>query len=68
MSAKDPQFLYMILVMPSLFGLTLTGEGIYKLMHEDKSGLISVFFGILFIGMVVFAYTFFASYMNTRVV
>lgn len=54
----------MILVMPSLFGLTLTGEGIYKLMHEDKSGLISVFFGILFIGMVVFAYTFFSSYMD----
>lgn len=53
----------MILVLPSLFGLTLMGEGMYKLVHEEWSGLISVFFGLLFIGMVVFAYFFFSSYM-----
>jgi hypothetical protein len=63
MTPKDPQFLYMILVLPSLFGLTLMGEGIYKCIHEEWSGLISVFFGMLFIGMVVFAYLFFSSYM-----
>lgn len=66
MSPKDPQFLYMILVLPSLFGLTLLGEGIYKCAHEEWSGLISIFFGLLFIGMVVFAYFFFSSYMITR--
>ena len=64
MTPRDPQFLYMILVLPSLFGLTLMGEGIYKCVHEEWSGLISVFFGILFIGMVVFAYFFFSSYMG----
>ena len=63
MSPKDPQFLYMILVLPSLFGLTLMGEGMYKCAHEEWSGLISVFFGLLFIGMVVFAYLFFSSQM-----
>ena len=63
MNAQDPQFIYMILVLPSLFGLTLMGEGIYKLVHEENSGLISVFFGLLFIGMVVFAYYFFSSHM-----
>lgn len=56
----------MILVLPSLFGLTLMGEGIYKLIHEDNSGFISVFFGMLFIAMVVFAYLFFSSYMGGR--
>lgn len=66
MSPNDPQFLYMILVLPSLFGLTLMGEGMYKCAHEEWSGLISVFFGLLFIGMVVFAYFFFSSYMSTR--
>jgi hypothetical protein len=66
MTPKDPQFLYMILVLPSLFGLTLMGEGIYKCIHEEWSGLISVFFGMLFIGMVVFAYLFFSSYMIGR--
>lgn len=63
MTPKDPQFLYMILVLPSLFGLTLMGEGIYKCVHEEWSGLISMFFGILFVGLVIFAYIFFSSHM-----
>jgi len=66
MTPQDPQFLYMILVLPSLFGLTLMGEGIYKCIHEEWSGLISIFFGLLFIAMVVFAYFFFSSYMTNR--
>lgn len=63
MTPRDPQFLYMILVLPSLFGLTLMGEGIYKCLHEEWSGLISIVFGVLFIGMVIFAYIFFSSHM-----
>lgn len=63
MTIQDPQFLYMILVLPSLFGLTLMGEGIYKCAHEEWSGLISIFFGILFIGMVAFAYLFFSTHI-----
>jgi len=63
LSTLDPQFLYMILVLPSLFGLTLLGEGISKIIHEEKSGLISVIFGLMFIGVVVFAYLFFSSYL-----
>ncbi|AKM83198.1 hypothetical protein A2422_00425 [Candidatus Woesebacteria bacterium RIFOXYC1_FULL_31_51] len=66
MTPQDPQFLYMILVLPSLFGLTLMGEGIYKCIHEEWSGLISIFFGLAFIAMVVFAYFFFSSYMANR--
>ena len=66
MTPQDPQFLYMILVLPSLFGLTLMGEGIYKCIQEEWSGLISIFFGLLFIAMVVFAYFFFSSYMANR--
>lgn len=64
MSSQDPQFIYMILVLPSLFGMTLMGEGIYKCVHEEWSGLISIFFGTLFIGMVIFSYFFFSSYMG----
>lgn len=62
----DPQFLYMILVLPSLFGLTLLGEGINKVVHEEKTGVISVFFGLAFIGMVVFTFIFFSSYLSTH--
>lgn len=63
MSTMDPQFLYMILVLPSLFGLTLLGEGLNKIVHEDWSGVLSVVFGIMFIGAVVFAYFFFSTYL-----
>lgn len=66
MLPRDPQFLYMILVLPSLFGLTLIGEGINKVIHEEKSGLVSIFFGVAFIAVVVFAYLFFSSYVAKR--
>lgn len=68
MTPNDPQFLYMILVLPSLFGLTLMGEGMYKCVHEEWSGIISIFFGMLFIAMVVFAYLFFSSYLSGKAV
>ncbi len=64
MSASDPQFLYMILVLPSLFGLTLVGDGLNKVIHEEYNGIISIIFGFLFIGVVIFAYFFFSSFMG----
>jgi low temperature requirement protein LtrA len=67
MSANDPQILYMILVVPCLFGLTLVGEGINKLVHNETNGLVSVIFGILFIGLVVYAYLFFSNFMIENV-
>ena len=54
MSTSDPQFLYMVLVLPSLFGLTLVGDGLNKVIHEEYSGVISIVFGFLFIGVVFF--------------
>lgn len=66
MSAMDPQFLYMILVLPSLFGLTLLGEGINKVIHEESGGILSIVFGLMFVCSVVFAYLFFSSYLAAR--
>ncbi len=63
MTATDPQFLYMILILPSLFGLTLLGEGLNKIIHEEWGGVMSVIFGLMFIGVVIFAYLFFSSYL-----
>jgi hypothetical protein len=68
MTSADPQFLYMILVLPSLFGLTLIGEGINKVIHEDWNGVMSIIFGMLFLGVVVFAYFFFSSYLASKAV
>lgn len=61
MNPTDPQFLYMILVLPTLFGLTLVGEGLNKVLKNETAGWLSIIFGILFIGVVVFAYFFFSS-------
>lgn len=66
MSTADPQFLYMILILPSLFGLTLLGEGINKVVHEEWNGILSIIFGFMFIGAVIFAYLFFSSYLASK--
>jgi len=58
---NEPQFLYMILILPTLFGLTLVGEGLNKILRDEKTGWTSVVFGILFIVVVVFAYWFFSQ-------
>ena len=67
MIPSDPQFLYMILVLPTLFGLTLVGEGLSKVVHHEWNGLISLFFGLAFIVVVVFAFVFFSTYLEQRV-
>lgn len=63
MKPADPQFLYMILVLPSLFGLTLVGDGLNKIIHEETGGIISIIFGLIFIGVVIFAFFFFSKYL-----
>lgn len=61
MKPTEPQFIYMILVLPTLFGLTLVGEGLNKVIRDEKAGWISIFFGILFILVVVFFFVFFVT-------
>lgn len=58
MNPSEPQFLYMVLILPSLFGLTLIGEGLNKVLKSEMAGIVSIIFGILFIMVVVFAYLF----------
>ena len=67
MIPTDPQFLYMILVLPTLCGLTLVGEGLNKVVHHEWHGLISLLFGVAFIGVVVFAFVFFSTYIRENV-
>lgn len=67
MLPEDPQFLYMILVLPSLFGLTLVGDGLNKVIHEESNGFISIVFGLIFIVIVVFAYLFFSTYLSQQI-
>jgi len=57
----DPQFLYMMLILPSLFGLTLIGEGLVKIYHEEVQGWISIVFGVVFIALAALAYFYFSQ-------
>ena len=61
MNPTDPQFLYMVLILPSLFGLTLVGEGLNKILKDERAGWVSIFAGAIFILLVVVAYVFVAS-------
>ncbi len=61
MKPTEPQFLYMILVLPTLFGLTLIGEGLNKILGNERQGWLSLIFGALFILVVIFAWWFFSS-------
>lgn len=56
MNPADPQFLYMVLILPSLFGLTLIGEGLNKVLKSETAGWVSIMFGVVFVLVVVFAY------------
>ena len=52
----DIQFTYMVLILPSLFGLTLVGEGMSKVLRQKNSGWVGVITGAGFMGVVVAAY------------
>jgi len=49
------QMLYVMLALPTLFGLTLVGDGIWKIRHFEH-GWGSVFTGCLFLMMVAFGF------------
>ncbi len=53
---NDSSFLMMVFVMPGLFGLSLLGEGINKIMNYDPRGWLGVVSGGLFIVIIVVAF------------
>lgn len=53
---SDPQFLMMILVLPGLFGFTLIGEGVGKIMNYDNKGWVGVCAGSSFLIIIVIAF------------
>ena len=45
-----------VLILPSLFGLSLVGEGVYKLMAYDDRGWVGVVVGAVFLVAAIAAY------------
>ncbi len=52
----DTMFLMMVLVLPSLFGVALIGEGVSKIMNYDNHGWLSVAAGAGFLVVIVLAF------------
>lgn len=50
------QFIYLVLILPTLFGLTLVGEGLNKILKSEKAGWLSIAFGIVFCAVVIWVY------------
>lgn len=53
--AVDAITLYIMLALPTMFGLTLVGEGIYKITQYE-SGWFNVLTGCIFLCIVTFGY------------
>lgn len=56
MQTSDPSFLMMLFILPALFGLTLIGEGVGKIMNYDNHGWITISVGSVFEVMILIAY------------
>ena len=65
MKTTDPQFIYMILILPALFGVTLVGEGLNRIIHNE-GGFVNILFGLVFIVIVIFGFYFFSTYFGTK--
>lgn len=52
MDLAGTQGLFMILVLPSMFGFTLVAEGVWKVLHQHLSGFVSIIFGLMFVAAV----------------
>ena len=56
MQYTDTSFLMMRFILPSLFGLTLIGEGVNKIMNYDNHGWINVSIGSVFVIVLIVAF------------
>lgn len=63
----NAQFIYLILIIPGIFGITLFADGIYKVMKGQENALITTLFGIMFLAVVVFSYFFFSTYLAPQI-
>lgn len=56
MNFSDTSFVMTLFILPLLFGFTLIGEGVNKIMNYDNRGWFGVSIGSVFITMIIVAY------------
>jgi len=60
----DTSLLMILFILPSLFGFTLIGEGVSKIMNYDNRGWVGVLIGAVFVVVIITAY----FMLNTRMI
>lgn len=55
MNLEDPAFLYIALILPSLFALTMVADGLHKVLRKE-SGWINFLMGMAFLAIILYAY------------
>ena len=56
MDLTGPAVSYIILVIPTLTALAVTGQGVYKLVRQEEGGKVVFGFGLGFLGLIATAY------------
>lgn len=59
MDLTGPGVAYVILVIPTLTAMAVTGQGVYKLVRQEEGGKVIFGFGIIFLVLIAAAYIFF---------
>lgn len=61
MNYSDPLIISIILILPAIFGLTLFGEGLHRVM-KSRQGWFSLIVGAMVVVMVSIAYLYLRIY------
>ncbi|MBI4065375.1 hypothetical protein HY409_03330 [Candidatus Gottesmanbacteria bacterium] len=59
MDFSGPAITYILLVIPTLFAAVVIGQGISKIMKQERGGGVAVGFGVVFLLLIGAAYFFF---------
>lgn len=59
MNLSGPGITYLLMVIPTLFALVVVGQGVYKVIREERDGVVVLSFGVTFLLVVVVFYFFF---------
>lgn len=59
MDLSNPGIVYILLIIPTLFALAMTGQGIYKMTRDEEGGIVAMGFGVICLVLVGATYLFF---------
>lgn len=59
MDSSNAAIIYVLLVIPTLFALTVLGQGIVKFAKQKEDGPVALGFGVILVGLIAAAYWWF---------